>query len=106
MEDCVIDGPTVEGGHSVTKITCDKVPCLERSQWDWSGGPAERFFGKYLKDLSKCPGKNEMEAAVQTASKWQIKKFKLTGSDKLVSMNTHFSSIFAVVHFKCKAISF
>jgi hypothetical protein len=77
MKDCVIDGPSVKGGHSVTKITCNKVTCLEGSYWVGSGGPGERFIGTYLNDLTKCPQKEEMEAAVQTANKAQIKKFKL-----------------------------
>jgi hypothetical protein len=80
MEDCVIDGPTVDGGHSVTKITCDKVPCLEGNYWVGSGGPADRFYGEYLNDLTMCPQKEEMEAAVQTANKRHF-KFKLTEKD-------------------------
>jgi hypothetical protein len=78
MEDCVIKGPSGnESEFAKTKITCSDVPCLEGSHWIGSGGPAERFIGNYLNDLSKCPGKEEMEAAVRKASQWPIKKFKL-----------------------------
>jgi hypothetical protein len=82
MEDCVIDGPTVEGGNSVTKITCGKVQCLAGSHWVGSGGPAERFYGEYLNDLAKCLEIREMKHTVQVATGFQVKKFELTESDK------------------------